>query len=50
MKIEKLKKVYVCCGQYIAPLSSYKGPIKCPRCDAILDKEIIFPIINIVKK
>lgn len=49
MKIEKLNKVYVCCGQYIAPMKSYKGKVTCPRCGQILTDTIKFPSINIVK-
>ena len=50
MKYEKVEKLYVCCGQYIAPTASAsKKKIKCPRCDKTLSKPIKLPSVIIVK-
>lgn len=50
MKYEKVEKLYVCCGQYIAPTASAsKKKIYCPRCGEQLSKPIKLPCVVIVK-
>lgn len=50
MKYEKVEKLFVCCGQYIAPTASAsKKKIKCPRCDKELTNTIKLPVVVIVK-
>lgn len=50
MKYEKIKKVYSCCGQYIAPSGkALEHDIKCPRCGQVLTTPIKCPHIVLVK-
>ena len=51
MKIEKINKVYSCCGQYLAPTKSVENnKIYCPRCNQLLTTPIKCPSIVIFKK
>lgn len=50
MVYENIKKVFVCCGQYIAPTNSAsKKKIKCPRCGKEQVNSVKLPMIVIVK-
>lgn len=51
MKYESIKKVYSCCGQYLAPSDkAAEEAVICPRCGATLTKPIECPHIVVVRK
>lgn len=48
MKYTKIKRVYNCCGQYLAVANNYAATIKCPRCGQELTEAVTLPTIQYV--